>query len=59
MERRAWLPGRFRGEGVRRAQRDRNITVGRQMYRANYTRSTYHDEHENDVVRDDDAEKMM
>ena len=59
MERRVQLPGRFRGERVRRAQRDRNMTVGRQMYRGNYTCSTFHDEHGNEVVRDDDAEEMM
>ena len=29
------------------------------MYRGNDTRSTFHDEDGNEVVRDDDAEEMM
>ena len=46
-ERRARLPGRCRGEGVRKAQMDRYRAIGRQMYRANYTKSTFHDEEGN------------
>ena len=58
-ERRARLPGRCRGEGARKAQRDRDMAIGRQMYRANYTKSTFHDEEGNEVTKDEGAEAML
>ena len=33
--------------------------MGRLMYRGTYTRSTFHAENGNEVVRDADAEEMM
>ena len=39
--------------------RDRNLTIGRQMYRANDTRSTFHDENGNEVTKDVEAEAML
>ena len=53
------LPGIFRRERVQKPQRDRNLTMGRLMYRGTYTRSTFQDQNGNKVVRDADAEKMM
>ena len=38
---------------------DRDRAIGRQMYRANYTKSTFHDEEGNEVTKDEDAEEMM
>ena len=35
------------------------MTIGRQMYQGSYTRSTFHDEHGNEVVKDAAAEEMM
>ena len=51
------LPRRYRGEGVKKAMRDRDMTIGRQMYRAKSTRSTFHDENGNAVTRDEAAER--
>ena len=35
------------------------MTMGRQMYRASYSRSVFHDERGNEVVKDEDADKML
>ena len=58
-ERRARLPGRCTGEGVRKVPMDRDRAIGRQMYRADYTKSTFHYGEGDAVTKDEVAEEML